>query len=99
MATAQSTSSPQEVLISHDAMRMLGCFQDGLDEVVQQLAEDRCRERQGPDSHGAIEITPQDVREAADVLFGMLRQLIDSGKASSALTRAIDNMNDCVSCK
>ncbi len=99
MATIQEPPGIENVLITHDALRMLDCFQDGLDEVVKKIAEDLCRTRTAAAMPGIVEITTQDVRDAAELVSQLLRQMVSAGTLSARISPAIDNIQECVACK
>lgn len=103
MATVQEKCEVQEVLIEHDALRLLDCFQDGLDEVVKKIAEDVSRNRSSRGHESAmplvVQISPQDVRDAAAMVSQLLQRMVTEGTVSAGVTEAIQSMNDCVSCQ
>lgn len=88
-----STGELQSV-IADEAMSVLACFQDGLDNVVYSLAEtfavERCKDFE------IVEITVADVKKAGDLLFGAYAKI---AKENGVSKQATEQMKVCFDIK
>lgn len=98
MATQELQS---DIVMTNDALELLTCFQDGLDTVVEQMAEQCARrrvEKSGLRRNG-LEVTVEDVRLAGKIIAELVQNLVDQGQIPTSAHDAIQVMNDCVNCR
>lgn len=86
MATA---NHGQEATISSDALELLDCFGEGLDEFVYKMAEHSAILRSGKAS--PVEITADDMVSAGEVLA----RILQNSDVPSEVKPAIDSMLQC----
>lgn len=101
MSTVMDLRSDANVVLTGAALNVVDCFGDGLDEFVVQMAEEIARARHSLTSHNSptITIEAQDVTEAGNKLFHILREQIAAGKIPASMSQTIQGMNDCMACK
>lgn len=87
------------LVMSNDALELLTCYQDGLDEVIAQVAEDCAAERAASQPGLAVEVTVEDVRRAGQALLEAVREMVRLGKVSATAIDAFQGMNDCAGCQ
>lgn len=83
--------------ISDEAYNLLGCFMDGVDNLVYEMAERLARER-NPEivaSGQPIPIEVEDVREAGKLVLSALRGLVKASHLPHAMSADIDQMESC----
>ena len=101
MSAVADLPSSEEVVLTSKAMDLMTCFQGDLEELAIQIAEDIARERchlMGQ-SKNIIEITDQDVRDAANKLVRIVQEQALAGQLSQAAAKAIHGMRECVHSK
>jgi hypothetical protein len=86
MATANHDRT--DSFISSEAIELLDCFSNGIDEFILQLAEHVANERTGT---ARSEITAQDILKAGELLVAMLRH----ANIPDDVKPAIDSMLQC----
>lgn len=96
--TVVSSSSSSTSSASDSAVELLGCFDEGLDRVVYQIAEEKARER-GAVVAGVVQVETQDVKNAGDLFFQGIVELISSGKLPQQLASAVQSMKKCFDTK
>ena len=102
MSAVKELQSNENVVLTGAALNVVDCFRDGLDEVVVQMAEDLARARHtlvGGKLGTTITIEARDVTEAGNQLIRILNEQIASGKIPASMSRVIQGINDCVTCK
>ena len=92
MATVNDKNETTSV-ISDEAYTLIGCFYDGVDEIVYKLAEEVARKRNPAVSPVQIEV--DDVSAAGEVVMETLKRLFESGDISNDAREAIEGMGDC----
>ncbi len=74
------------------AYDLLDCFVSGLDDVIYEVAEQLAVEK-GRVEKGVVEITHEEVQEAADIVFRAIRE--QAGKSiSEEVARRIQEMHE-----
>ena len=90
-----------DIVMTNDALELLTCFQDGLDSVVAQLAEQCAKhraEKSGIQKRN-LEVTVEDVRLSGTIISELVRKMVDDGQIPRTAQDAIQSMNDCLDCK
>lgn len=101
MATTAINTSDDSIITSN-ALDLLTCFQDGLDDVIYQFAEEIAKKRQvesGSESADLVTIDVQDVREAGEQLTAMIKQMVKAGQLSPEIESRVSIMRECLDCK
>jgi len=90
---------PLESSMSSQAMDLITCYYDGVDDIVRDLAEQVAFKQESflDDGSGMVAVETEHVREAGRLVTEALRDLVSTGKAPPALSRSIDEMENCVS--
>ncbi len=96
MSTANSIHA--DTSISNEAYELLGCFVDGFDDIVYDIATQMARERCG-ESVEPVAIEVEDIRAAADAVMNAIRTQIASGKFPIHLEKSIEEMVECCEIK
>lgn len=91
MSTANESRNSS---MTSEAYDLLDCFVAGLDEVIYEIAESRAMAK-GQEKDGVVEITKDDVREAAEIVFDAIQK-----HAGTAIPQEradeIEKMHQCV---
>ena len=85
-----ATVSPST--ISEDAYELIGCFYDGVDEIVYAVAERMARERDPNAIPVQIEVV--DVKNAGRAVIDALRPLTATGELPKEAEEAIASMQN-----
>lgn len=92
MATANESRNSA---MTSEAYDLLDCFVSGLDDVVYKVAEAMAAEKGQITSDDTVEITQEDVRAAAEVVFNAIHAA--AGKSiPAAVVEQIEEMHGCV---
>jgi hypothetical protein len=82
--------------ISSRAFDLLGCFVNGLDDVVYHVAEHIARLRVGKmDPAESVEVETEDVVKAGKTVIDLLRDQISHGQLGPDLTPTLDQVERC----
>lgn len=80
--------------MTSEAYDLLDCFVSGLDEVIYEIAESLANSK-GQIVDGIIEISQDDVKEAANRVFNAIRER--AGKEiPQSVAQQIEGMHECV---
>jgi hypothetical protein len=80
--------------ISGEGLELLDCFVSGLDDMIYELAEEIAKKRD-PSSSEVVQIEAEDVRNAAELVYGHLRSLVKTGKLPETIESVIGSMERC----
>lgn len=89
------------VVMTNQALELLTCFQDGVDELVAKMAEENARRRLSvsADAPTVIEVGTEDVRAAGERMLTMMKALVAAGTLPADLQDTIQEMNNCLNCR
>ena len=100
MSTVEEVKNSNDIAMTGRALDLLGCFQGGVDDVVQQLAEDYAKQRQMPSFAGqVVMVDVEDVRQAGQKLIEIIRDLVAKGQLPADLESRVQSMGECLNCK
>jgi hypothetical protein len=91
MAATESTN--REARLSREAVDLLDCLANGLDNAVFEIAKGIATERQ------AERIEAEDVRVAADILFRAINQQLAQQNVPASVSHEIQGMYECLKAK
>lgn len=91
MATLNQAS---DSTISGKAMELLDCFVAGLDDAILEYAKLIARRRQG--NAEIVDIEAEDIVEAADLLFGSLRDSLGKDPSKAQGLKLFEDMYQCL---
>jgi hypothetical protein len=82
---------------SSEALELLGCFYNGIDDLVYQIAEDVARAREGASraADRPVQIEVADVKQAGDKVLAALRDMVKMGTLPADAGPALDAMKTC----
>lgn len=102
MAAVQDQLTPQvRSTASTEALELLNCFSDGIEDLVYQTAEVVARKRAcgSLPSGKPVEIELQDVRQAGELVIAAIKKIVAAGSLPPDVGESVDEMHRCLNCK
>jgi len=80
-----------------DAMELITCFYDGLDDIVRDVAEELAVERGSvlEDDPSIVAIEVEDVRQAGDLLLDAIKRMLTERRLPIEIERPLSEMGEC----